>query len=878
MSRTSKENGDDKVASAQPAESMMPEDLFRACGNLRYYNTNDGCADKPARRFTDARQQPFSIKDVLSRDICIGCGACSIATDGHVHVTPNDKGVYSASPKDVSNLDPLLFKKADAVCPFSDAALNEDELDVPAQHSRSLPFDTSLGRYHAIFAGRQPSDAHLIGSSSGGLTSWLIKALLKSKNIDGVIHVGQAGQGDRLFEYRISYTLDEVDAYRKSAYYSTTLSTVLERIKSDSSKKFAIVGVPCFIKAARLLTASDPALAASISYFVGLVCGHMKSSFFAEANAWELGVSPDDIDFVDFRIKNANKKATQYEFSVKSKSSGRTFSKPASQFLSGNWGFGFFQPNACNYCDDVFAETADVVFGDAWLSKYKNDWRGTNIVVLRNTELANIFQEGISNNEIEIENISLQDAVASQGGGLRHRRTGLQARLFYDVESNQKVPAKRVRPSIDNIPSWRRKIIQQRRKMSALSLDSFRAARQQGDLEYFRKVMKEEIAIYEYLDARRYPDVRKKVYYDIALFGWHHQSNLGGVLTFFALHQLLKTNGFSIAVVWKPGKTNVTSGNRPNYEVLRKYYSYTKLRPLENLHELRAFCSMFVLASDQLWAGKWGGFHPEYEFLGCGDESVRKISVATSFGGEGTDLPFDESKAPIVKHLLRAMDHVSVREPNGIDILRSIGVESSQILDPVFLCHPGTYEELIQHSSIRIPEEPYVMAYILDAQKDVIDFSRHEVPERLGLSKTIFMTTMPQGDNQERSLQHWRSFGELDLYPNANVADFVYAMSRASFISTTSFHGACLAVIFHKPFICSPPRSRGNSRFELFKHLGLANRITSSKRLMPAVAGEAIDWDEVDRRLDTMREKSFAWLSNAFGRPISSRLGSSDRD
>lgn len=33
-------------------------------------------------------------------------------------------------------------------------------------------------------------------------------------------------------------------------------------------------------------------------------------------------------------------------------------------------------PRACNYCDDVFAECADVTCMDAWLPEYSQDHRG----------------------------------------------------------------------------------------------------------------------------------------------------------------------------------------------------------------------------------------------------------------------------------------------------------------------------------------------------------------------------------------------------------------------------------------------------------------------------------------------------------------------
>ena len=52
-----------------------------------------------------------------------------------------------------------------------------------------------------------------------------------------------------------------------------------------------------------------------------------------------------------------------------------------------------FQVNACNYCDDIFAETADVAFGDGWLPEYKMDWQGTNVVVSRHPDIDEIIAD-----------------------------------------------------------------------------------------------------------------------------------------------------------------------------------------------------------------------------------------------------------------------------------------------------------------------------------------------------------------------------------------------------------------------------------------------------------------------------------------------------
>lgn len=73
-------------------------------------------------------------------------------------------------------------------------------------------------------------------------------------------------------------------------------------------------------------------------------------------------------------------------------------------------------------------------------------------------------------------------------------------------------------------------------------------------------------------------------------------------------------------------------------------------------------------------------------------------------------------------------------------------------------------------------------------------------------------------------------------------------------------------MIFNKPFICAASASRGNSRFALFEQLGLKNRIMKREELNLDVIDEKIDWNEVNKRLEKMRENSLAWLSKAFDR------------
>ena len=412
------------------------------------------------------------IEEVVARGMCVGCGGCSIRTSGAITVTLGRLGLYEA---DLSTASSDQIAAGDRVCPFSDSAKNEDQL-ADARFG-DLPSDPRLGRHRSIHAGRVNDYERIVGSSSGGLTSWFLEELLAQGVVDGVIHVGR-GEGDELFGYTISEREADLVASRKSTYYSTTLADVVPRVRGNG-RRYAVVGIPCFIKTMRLLTEEDPEMSTNSPWFVGLVCGHMKSQFFAESLAWQAGVRPEDLERIDFRVKNASRRSNAYDYEVQARGEGPRVRRMHAT-VDGNWAYGAFQPGACNFCDDIFAETADVVFGDAWLPQFTDDWRGTNVVVARSKAAEEILLDGQSRGQIHLEPLTTEEAARSQAGNFRHRRDGLRVRLADDIDSGLSVPRKRVTPGYDGASDARIALIRQRRQMSVLSLRAFAAAESGG--------------------------------------------------------------------------------------------------------------------------------------------------------------------------------------------------------------------------------------------------------------------------------------------------------------------------------------------------------------------------------------------------------------
>ena len=432
----------------------------------------------------------FRIEDVVERGICVGCGACSAATGGKVSVTLGRLGVHSA---DLAGAGEEDRRRASRVCPFSDEAPDEDALDVPDPASRHLPHDPRTGRHGRVLAGRRVGTDTLLESSSGGLTSWLLAALLRSGEVDAVVHVARDGAEGGLFGYVVSDAAEAVEERKKSYYTAPTLAGVLEQVRARPGR-YALVGVPCFVKAARALQREDPVLAERLTLFVGLVCGHLKSTFFAESLAWQAGVPPERLADFDFRVKNPDRPANRYDYAARAAGTTGPVVREVASAIDGSWGTGAFQPAACDFCDDVFAETADVVLGDAWLPEYVDEWRGTNVVVTRNAVVDALLDEGVAAGELELAPLDLEAAVASQGGNFRHRRDGLRVRLADDLAAGLPVPRKRVEPGLDHVTAERRALIRRRRALSVLSLERFAAARAAGDLTLYTAPMRAAVA------------------------------------------------------------------------------------------------------------------------------------------------------------------------------------------------------------------------------------------------------------------------------------------------------------------------------------------------------------------------------------------------
>lgn len=346
----------------------------------------------------------------------------------------------------------------------------------------------------------------------------------------------------------------------------------------------------------------------------------------------------------------------------------------------------------------------------------------------------------------------------------------------------------------------------------------------------------------------------------IGLAGWWFASNYGSVATYYALYKTIEDMGYSPVLIdcpiekRKEGEPKVFSR-----DFMESRLKVTQVHDWEEIYKVNDECDIFLVGSDQVWTPgsikTMGGY---FFFLDFVNDDKKKLAYGISYGQN--DFSATEEILEKSRYYVNRFDNVSVREDVGIKICREkFGIDAQQVLDPVFLLDKKEYDKIAEGSG-RKRCGKYALAYILDPSEDKNEFIT-KTAESLGLKLLI----IPDGRTGTFETNE-KKFNNESIEKNVSQEDWVYLIKNAEYVLTDSHHGAALAIIYKKPFICYANPSRGQSRFtSLFTKLGLMDNMVFSASEVEEknLLDKKIDYKIVYTILNKEKKSALKWLSDA---------------
>lgn len=383
--------------------------------------------------------------------------------------------------------------------------------------------------------------------------------------------------------------------------------------------------------------------------------------------------------------------------------------------------------------------------------------------------------------------------------------------------------------------------------------------------DYFNNLVKKETfneAVYKALNKK----------FEIGLVGDWSVENYGANITYYALYSVLHDKlEKEVLLVERPDSSEWRPKKPPTLFLERPYPNYAIAQYAKDKSELYQFndnCDIFILGSDQIWNNCLYHSFGEFADFKWVNNNKRKIAYATSFGADyitGT-----EEDRLMLKEGLERFDAISVREKSAVKLLKdSFGVEGAWVLDPVFLCDKEKYMDLAKLGGmIEQSKKQYFFSYMLDITEEKAELIKL-ISEKNNLP---VITATDAAKNIEDEQKKW----DITLESNVYVEEWLAHIICCEAMITDSFHGVCMAIIFHKPFIVIVNSDRGATRFySLLETLHLENRLFESVKKaaehLELLKEDSIIWDTVDSILAKEKECSLNWLENAMNRPIPKR-------
>lgn len=223
----------------------------------------------------------------------------------------------------------------------------------------------------------------------------------------------------------------------------------------------------------------------------------------------------------------------------------------------------------------------------------------------------------------------------------------------------------------------------------------------------------------------------------------------------------------------------------------------------KDLAEMENEYDVFMAGSDQIWNPRYYEASHGLYLLTFVKEKVR-VSYGSSFGVTEVSSAYLET----VRRALGKFARLSVREESARGLLERCGLKADLVIDPTFLLPAAEWRRLYGAPPAG-GGRPYVCCYVMPGadrlNRYILEQARQLCDASHGRLDVVVV-----GEKEYKGL-----FSPFRYVRDAGPLEFLRIVDGAEMVLTSSFHGTCFSVIFHKNFYSILSReNKFNTRIE----------------------------------------------------------------
>ncbi len=318
----------------------------------------------------------------------------------------------------------------------------------------------------------------------------------------------------------------------------------------------------------------------------------------------------------------------------------------------------------------------------------------------------------------------------------------------------------------------------------------------------------------------------------VAILTWCNNNgptNYGQILQCYAVQKILRNMGIEpLTVLYRripyiAPEEDIVRVQRFQ-EFINRYITVSKpCLSREMIENETSDCDLLICGSDQVW----NPIHYDPMFLlDFGTDKQKRMALSVSGIFKRSD-ENDVTYRSIVNYL-HAFDYISIREGHGADILNKFtDVTINTMPDPTLLLTEAEWDEVSTVDYLR--DDDYVFCYFLGEIEDYL-------PQIESIKKQYKARIIKY---IKSNIVHSRNIPNIEAVSGVGPSEFLSFVKNAKAIVTDSYHGACISIVYGKPFYCAKRSQKGGEVFggkirieSLKKDYGINISWITSKREM----------------------------------------------